>query len=345
MYQIVPSAQARYQVHKRDTKCALPSARYQVRATKCTSALPSAQARHQVWLKYGCGCGCVFVYKWHAHTGPTHTLDMDAIQLKAQSQEENLRATVERIKLSGHVEEIKITTMTVLVMLEYSVNLEKIRRYPFGESEGPEGPEGPEGTVSLCSTCGFYNSLLLKVCNASRGKKVAVKVFSNGNLHMTGVCDLFVAVDTGKIVCDLLNKIFSTDVYAVHDFDVQLINCCLRYKLPPEKCVCLKTLYKKLLNDSKYFCIFNNDYHAGLRIKIVYTPSVHTSSVILFENGNALINAFVSGDELGHAFDYLRECLSSYEAGILLNSQHYGSTASRPKTKNSFDYLSYLVLR
>jgi hypothetical protein len=87
---------------------------------------------------------------------------MDPIQLKAQSQEANLRATVERIRLGGCVDKINITTMTVLVMLEYSVNLDKIRSYPF--------TEGTEGTVTLCDKCGFYNFLLLKV-TTTPGKK------------------------------------------------------------------------------------------------------------------------------------------------------------------------------
>jgi hypothetical protein len=175
---------------------------------------------------------------------------------------------------------------------------------------------------------------------------MAVKVFSNGNLHMTGVHDLFVALQTGNTICDLLNVIFETDVYAVHDFDVQLINCCLRYKLPPGKCVCLKTLFMKLLDDSKYFCIFNNDYHAGLRIKIIHSSTLHTSSVILFENGNALINAFVSGDELEHAFEYLKHRLLTYKTHVIMDTlQSESPLPTQSSTKKSFDYLSYLVLK
>ena len=153
---------------------------------------------------------------------------------------------------------------------------------------------------------------------------------------MTGVDSLDMAVHAGGYMCNLLNVICETDVYEIHDIDIQLINCCFRWMLPEDKSIGLKMLFRHILDESKHFTILNNDTHAGLRIKIVYTPLFHTSSIILFENGNVLINAFVCGEELCNTFNYLAEKLSTDE---------FLSDCLQKEKVHTFNYMDYLVLR
>ena len=214
--------------------------------------------------------------------------------------------------ISNHedVKDFKITTMTVCVMLDSLVNL-----------------------ATICDKghyCGFYNSVLI------RKNKVAIKVFSNGNLHMTGVSSVKCALETAEQVCEILGK-----NHKVIDYQIMLINCCFRYALE-DKIVSLHNFYKCLLRDSKYFCVLNSDTHAGLRIKVNYGPELHTSSIIVFQNGNVLVNAFVSGDELIHAFTYLSDCFKKYGHDIL---QQKGESTHSKRRKGEFDYSQFLVLK
>ncbi|NDC96031.1 hypothetical protein EB077_12055 [bacterium] len=285
----------------------------------------------------------------------THTHTQTAMDIKVANLHKGLMESVDYVKGHSSVENFKLTTMTVLVSLSHNVSLKRIRSFDF---------DGVENVFLV--KCGFYNSVLLKLKKDTNGATtsdtetregrgqattgsevtrdvdkenshyIAVKVFLNGNLHMTGVDSLDMAVHAGGYMCNLLNVICETDVYEIHDIDIQLINCCFRWMLPEDKSIGLKMLFRHILDESKHFTILNNDTHAGLRIKIVYTPLFHTSSIILFENGNVLINAFVCGEELCNTFNYLAEKLSTDE---------FLSDCLQKEKVHTFNYMDYLVLR
>lgn len=250
---------------------------------------------------------------------------------KAQQIDKELADIVCKINASPipH-EKCKITTMTILVILNYNVHLETFNRN-YNEDNLTEW--------KMKAKSGFLNCILLY--KKTTTGTVSVKLFSNGNLHITGVRYVVDALVYSKDIIQLLDDVFDTNVYEIVDFDVQLMNSCFKFTLPNNQLIGLKTFHSILLDTTSHLCIFNNDQHAGLRIKVL-NEVCHKTSIIVFESGNVLINAFVTATELYESFSLIANYVQTYSHVILNDAP---DTLQMAKCKKDFDYERYIVLK
>lgn len=218
----------------------------------------------------------------------------------------------------------KITTMTILVSLDSRVEIKSILSQLSENVNLDERWDIRKGK--------FLNCLLLTPKNIA--KKVSIKVFSNGNLHMTGVKSFCEALGWAEKVSDFLGHMFGR-VYHIDSFNVQLINGCFGLTLDDSQ-LCLNTLQSLVPKD--YSTVFQPDAHPGLRIK--YSDASSSSpdkkaSIIVFRSGKVLVNAFLSGRHLLGCYNFITDIINNNRQTILK------SKGATQKFKG-FDYAKYL---
>lgn len=210
----------------------------------------------------------------------------------------------------------KLTTMTILVSLSSRIDIRAI------QEDNVPGWNIIKGR--------FLNALMFK----APGKKISIKVFSNGNLHMTGVKSVREALDNAEKVVGFLEGFFECK-WSITGFSIQLINGCFGFQLDENMQLCLNTLQSLIPND--IFTVFQPESHPGLRVKLSDTVNPHKqASVIVFRSGKVLINAFVSGRHLLRCYKFINELFLHNKASILKGKQ------SSHKFKG-FDYGKYLA--
>jgi len=244
-----------------------------------------------------------------------------------------------------HGGSFKLTTMTVLVMLDYTIDLQMLEGYA---NKFPNDWE-------LKQSNGFYNCVLLKkYTDATRKHSSAVKVFSNGNLHMTGVKSIASALQLAMEISSFLSSMVATNgveiVYSLETFMIQMMNCCFKIELPEGYSICLKTLHNILMKNNDFLCIYNNDHHAGLRIKFITDvkkcpvgKNNSSCSIIIFHNGNVLINAFMTGIDMIKAVTFVVDTLNEQSSVVLVKEVE--NKKKKSSVVASFDYTKYIVLK
>ncbi|PNH12596.1 TATA-box-binding protein-like [Tetrabaena socialis] len=88
--------------------------------------------------------------------------------------------------------------------------------------------EGHYGSVMLDDTKSFSNSVILKLnkLEGSKGKNVAIKIFSNGMLHITGPVSASGVLEVTQFTCAIMDAIYRKKLgtYKTHDFYIQMMN-------------------------------------------------------------------------------------------------------------------------
>lgn len=239
----------------------------------------------------------------------------EKVEKEFQSGLDKVKNIIDNKESSLSMQGFRLTTMTILVYLNFRINLSKFN-------------SNFKSIDWIINTSGcFYNSILLTNNRTTKkGKEskegIAIKVFSNGNLHMTGARSVKHALEIGTAICSLLDDSFGIEKneegYTIEDFDIQLRNGCFKYDLG-DKYIVLKDMLQILLEKTTHLCVYNNDSHAGLRIKIV-NENCEATSIIVFESGNVLLNAFKTGKDLLDAFTFINNFICQHSAEILKSS-------------------------
>lgn len=194
-----------------------------------------------------------------------------------------------------------------------------------------------ESEWSLNCSPKFYNCVFLK-----KSEGVSVKIFRNGNLHLTGEQSVGKAVQHGTELCTVLQP-FAKENLEVKEFNIQLINGAFKFAIPQDTVFDLTRMYslvqesivKMTPSDLKIDCMFNSDYHSALKIK--FTQSNKTTTVSIFKSGSVLIQAFRDGDQLIFIYKYVFSLISNnFDSVTALDP------GSQKKRKRNFDYTSYL---
>jgi len=203
----------------------------------------------------------------------------------------------------------KRTTMTVL--MGGTVGIGDHRLNDFKEwyihthtTKHMEKPEGQIDSFLLTSHRKFHNCVILK--RHLNHRVIAVKVFSNGKLHLTGTTTMQQALGYGLEVMDILKE-FTGKEFCLKTFNPLLINYRLKFNVPEGMVLCLKSMFNFWQKDSDVTVFFNVEHHPGLRIKLAYNS--HISTVLIFESGSVLLNAVVSADELEFVHRYIVESI------------------------------------
>jgi TATA-box binding protein (TBP) (component of TFIID and TFIIIB) len=199
------------------------------------------------------------------------------------------------------------------------------------------------------STSTFHNCIVFSLCKLDpddQSRVISVKCFTNCNLHITGVKEVSFAMQVAMSICMLYELVFK-DTYNVTGYDIQLINAHFSFDLGTSYHFNLQKLYSIVIKETEHFCMYNNDRHAGVIVKLLM-DSMKSVSVIIFESGNVLLCAFRNSHEFTVAWEFIINLVHKHWQQLQSNShvaKTKGTSKGTSKSRKEFDYGKYLVLK
>lgn len=152
----------------------------------------------------------------------------------------------------------------------------------------------------------FYNQCTL-IIKSNSGKSVNIKVFTNGNVQMTGCKDKTEINDVlKKLIAILKKKVISIkekraycivkdeDQIQITNMKIPLINTGFSTNFRIKR----QVLFKMLIEKYQMFTVFDTDIHVGVRTRFI-SLNDSTVNITIFQTGSILIasNNFESIDE------------------------------------------------
>ena len=271
----------------------------------------------------------------------------------------------------------RITTMTVQVTITQHVSLKKLNANfanpevtAYAASAFPSTLVMKTGKSQDVTRASFYNCIIFTYRNIScsdkrsvshdsdkhKASNPAIKVFSNGTLHITGLKTITEVLAVSELFCRIFDIVsddasapFTVEDFSVEDFRVQLVNS--HFKIPSLPHISLDTLHRHLLTETQHLCRYNRENHAGLIIRMdLDTPGANVLrhiSVIIFESGNVLISAFTHSSELIRAYEFVTGFLKKHFKSIssTIDAKDPNPVKRRRRTAEGFDYGKYIMLK
>jgi TATA-box binding protein (TBP) (component of TFIID and TFIIIB) len=204
---------------------------------------------------------------------------------------------------------ISISTMTILLKLNIKkINIDVLNISPLSNFK-----------KSLKKS--FYNSVTFNINN------LAIKIFSNGNIHITGYSDIDNSIN---LVQELLKEL---EIEAsIVDFDIQLINT--HYKVNYNiNLNILKEEINKIQNN--VFASYDLERHMSVKIKLKIGN--RNTSIMVFYTGSILISGIKDPIELLTSFNFINDFLNKHRDKL-----YYKKEIIHIKKKMKFDYKEFL---
>jgi TATA-box binding protein (TBP) (component of TFIID and TFIIIB) len=167
----------------------------------------------------------------------------------------------------------------------------------------------------------FYNSVTFNINNLS------IKIFSNGNIHITGLSD----IDNSINLVERLLKELDIEAFVI-DFDIQLINT--NYKIDHN--IKLNILNEEInkLQDN-VFSSYDLENHMSVKIKLKIED--RNISIMVFYTGSILIIGIKKPNELLKSFNFINDFLNKN-----YDKLYYKNETIHIKKKKKFDYNEFL---
>ena len=204
---------------------------------------------------------------------------------------------------------ISISTMTILLKLNNKkINIDIL-------------DIGIDSDFKKSQNKSFYNSVTFNINNLS------IKIFSNGNIHITGYSDIDNSIN---LVEKLLKEL---DIEAsVIDFDIQLINT--NYKVKHN--IKLNILNEEInkLQDN-VFSSYDLERHMSVKIK--FKIEDRNISIMVFYTGSILITGIKTPNELLKSFNFINYFLNKN-----YDKLYYKNETIHINKKKKFDYNEFL---
>jgi TATA-box binding protein (TBP) (component of TFIID and TFIIIB) len=218
----------------------------------------------------------------------------------------------------------KISTMTIMLYThgcDEHINLLTIK----------DALHDIETPIILNPKSKFHNALVFNVGNQS------VKLFCNGNIHITGVKQLYDAQHIGDMFMTILGIVYGKlGHFSVVRYDIQLINVGINLHIGVDTVLNLSVLIMCLKERGSFYTSYNTERHSGV---IVKAP---TFSVLIFESGNVIITSVKSVEQIEAAHKYIKtNVVPHLERCVIDKVQATPPPVKRPK----FNYDDYIVLR
>jgi TATA-box binding protein (TBP) (component of TFIID and TFIIIB) len=271
---------------------------------------------------------------------------MEPILAKADAFMTNIQDSIESIELQTllglddglYAGDFKITTMTVMVATNITTPL---CLQTLKESRGADFPGSI--TMSTSDKDVFFNCVMCTYTDAD-AKRKGIKIFANGQLHITGSKTVHEAIECARILCVAIEA--STNP---RDFTVQMINGHFKFHL--SGVLKLDAMHALCLKHTQHVSRYNPENHAGLLVRIESSdPGCNNCmTVVFFESGSVLINAFSCGSDLEKAYDFAVDFVSQHSASIVSAAASDGGVCKKKRraklATGTFDYGKYLVLK
>ena len=204
---------------------------------------------------------------------------------------------------------LSISTMTILLKL----NIQKININVLNIS--------PESNFKKSLKKSFYNSITFNINN------LAIKIFSNGNIHITGYSD----IDNSILLVKELLKELDIET-SIDDFDIQLINT--HYKVNYN--INLNIL-KEEINKIKDNVFASYDLERHMSVKIKLKIEDRNTSIMVFYTGSILISGIKTPNELIKSFNFINNFINKHHDKLCYNKE-----IIHINKKKKFDYKDFL---
>ena len=279
--------------------------------------------------------------------------DTESIKLDITSEKITSDNIIENLKLNIIPKDIIISTMTIICKSDVTFCVKNIGYFLelgkdtiFSVNYGSDirsnrtlnNLKKKRNIKNKKEKKNFYNQVSIVVFS-EEGKKINIKLFSNGSIQMTGCKDiinsisalkkLFLQLKKVKAVYDpidnkIIEKVFvkndeNLEITKIFNFKIAMINSNFNigFKIDRDKLYDLITL-KNIAE-----CSFDPIIHACVNIK--YECDNKTISIFVFESGSIIITGANNGKHILDAYNFINKLLCNnykqiYKSNILSNS-------------------------
>lgn len=243
--------------------------------------------------------------------------------------------------------------MTVLLVLNQTLNLQKILQEFTTETIQTFLLEvsGDAKSIYTSSKRPFNNSLVFKCANVPTDdgrvlNKQAVKVFCNGNVHITGVKNITDALYLGDLFVTMIELMYGgngvSNMFTFLRFEVQLVN--LYFQLPlltNDKLLDLTKVMQYLQQNTPFFICYNTERHAGVIVKAI------DFTLLIFGSGNVIISSIKEPSQLKVVRDFIQEHVIhlSSKVELLVDKPLLVGNKYAKRRNPNFDYNKYIILK
>jgi TATA-box binding protein (TBP) (component of TFIID and TFIIIB) len=201
--------------------------------------------------------------------------------------------------------------------------------------------------------------ILHDIATDGKRHKVAIKCFSNGTLHITGVKTLHRAYEIAEMFCTLMEVVEggrgNEDYYTITKVAIQMVNVHACLSLEKECAINLNALYEILcVSQNTHGCTqyntctvsYNNDRHSGVIIKYMTTNMVLVT-ILVFDSGNILCSGIKDVTDMTESLYFVLNFMEQHKADIYFEASNILPTSrvKRAKGNKHFDYGKYIVLQ
>lgn len=130
-----------------------------------------------------------------------------------------------------------------------------------------------------------------------KSRKICVKVFSNGKLHITGCHSVADTLSVATMFCALYHSIEGVSIRPI-SHDIQMFNVIFSL----EKSVSLTSLHNNLIKVG-HTSIYNRDVYSGIKIKKEVPSKSKPLTVLGFSSGNFILAGLKCPDNIAHLKD------------------------------------------
>lgn len=155
----------------------------------------------------------------------------------------------------------------------------------------------------------FYNQI--SVWYADENSKKNIKVFRNGNLHITGEKNPGVNIAIAKDVCRVLEQCFGK-AREVYDFDVQMVNTNFRVSIGLVLARMRDAISK---NPDIVKASYDPETYPGLNCKF-RTDTGRDASVLVFNSGHVIITGIKKFTELLQAYAFVTKFIDDHSEAV-----------------------------
>jgi TATA-box binding protein (TBP) (component of TFIID and TFIIIB) len=240
--------------------------------------------------------------------------------------------------------QIKLSTMTMFSKLIVPSNfnlshvievflkegLEKIREY-IGLEVHISFPVRKTQTIRGKSINNFYNQLTMWYKD---GTKKSIKLFINGNVHVTGCRSLKEYVCLVRRVCMFLNNIFANGepVCRASSIDIQMINTNFGINIGLD----LSKLKKVLLGYGRC-ATYDREVYPGLNLKVP-TSYGREASVLVFISGNIIITGAKHFLEIYEAYKFILDSIYANSKDLIKVRLESNGNEKKKKCQTAFSH-------
>jgi TATA-box binding protein (TBP) (component of TFIID and TFIIIB) len=260
---------------------------------------------------------------------------------------------IEKLKLNIIPKEIIISTMTIICKSDIIFNVKNIGYFLelgktsiFSINYGSDIHSNrtlntikkKRNIKNKKAKKNFYNQVSIVVFS-DEGKKINIKLFSNGSIQMTGCKDIVNSISALKNLFNELKKIkavydpihneiiekpfvkdnINLNINNITHFKIAMINSNFNigFKVDRDK------LFEMLSNNKTTECSYDPIIHACVNIK--YDCNDKTVSIFVFESGSIIITGANNGKHILDAYNFINQLLCNnykqiYKSNILSNS-------------------------